>query len=106
MNTNGMPLNPCAKYIAEHTPQPGDVIVTRRDFLQRTGMGMGALTLGTMLSDLLGPNAVAASPLAPRLPHFAAKAKHVIHIFASGGPSHVDTFDPKPMLEKFADKEI
>ena len=101
-----MPLNLSAKYIAEHTPRPGDAIFTRRDFLHRTGMGMGALTLGTMLSDLLGPDAVAASPLAPRLPHFAAKAKHVIHIFASGGPSHVDTWDPKPMLTKFDGKEI
>ncbi len=42
------------------------------------------------------------NPLAPRLPHFAAKAKHVIHIFANGGPSHVDTFDPKPSILKYA----
>src|SRR3982751_5289507 len=46
------------------------------------------------------------NPLAPRQPHFAAKAKHVIHIFAPGGPSHVDTFDPKPALEKYADESL
>src|SRR5204862_6636596 len=40
------------------------------------------------------------SPLAPRLPHFPSKARRVIHIFANGGPSHVDTFDPKPMLAR------
>ena len=42
--------------------------------------------------------------LAPKAPQFPAKAKRVIHIFANGGPSHVDTFDPKPSLEKYAGK--
>jgi hypothetical protein len=81
-------------------------------------MGMGALSLGMLLKEsLLGTgNAAMASdiaraistrnPLAPRQPHFAAKAKHVIHIFAGGGPSHVDTFDPKPTLAKFEDKSL
>ena len=46
------------------------------------------------------------NPLAAKPPHFPAKAKHVIHIFASGGPSHVDTWDPKPMLEKHADQPV
>ena len=44
------------------------------------------------------------TPLAPKRPHFPARARHVIHIFANGGPSHVDTFDPKPALEKYAGK--
>jgi hypothetical protein len=46
------------------------------------------------------------NPLAPRRPQFPAKAKRVIHIFANGGPSHVDTFDPKPQLTAWAGKEV
>lgn len=46
------------------------------------------------------------SPLAPKQPHFAAQAKRVIHIFCEGGPSQVDTFDPKPMLDKFHDRPV
>src|SRR5205823_7992741 len=48
----------------------------------------------------------AASPLAPKAPHFPAKAKRVIHIFANGGPSHVDTFDPKPALVRLNGKPL
>jgi hypothetical protein len=50
--------------------------------------------------------AAGGNPLLPRTPHFAPKAKHVIHLFMNGGPSHVDTFDPKPMLTKYAGKEL
>src|SRR5213078_3194758 len=46
------------------------------------------------------------NPLAPRAPHFPAKAKRIIHIFANGGPSHVDTFDPKPELARYAGKML
>src|SRR5437868_7976509 len=53
-----------------------------------------------------GPNAQSADPLAPKPPHFPAKAKHIIHIYLNGGPSQVDTFDPKPALAKWADKVI
>ncbi len=93
---------------AEHRPNFADPIVTRRDFLQRTGMGFGALSL----ASLLGPEFLAdaamgsTNPLAPKTPPFPAKAKHVIHIFAEGAPSHVDTWDPKPELEKWAGKEL
>ena len=69
--------------------------------LERTAMGMGALALGSMLQSA---DAYEANPLAVRKPHFAAKAKRVIHLFMNGGPSHVDTFDPKPSLEKYAGK--
>ncbi len=78
--------------------------LSRRDLLARTGMGLGLLALG----DLLGPGAGAAdgvgalNPLAPKAPHFAAKAKSVIHLFMNGGPSHLDTFDPKPLLAQHA----
>jgi hypothetical protein len=73
-------------------------------------MGLGMLGL----AQLLSPSAFAAaqnvsevngtSPLAPRAPHFIAKAQRVIHIFANGGPSHVDTFDPKPSLQRLHGK--
>jgi len=69
--------------------------------LERSAMGMGALALGTMFQSA---SASEANPLAVRKPHFAAKAKRVIHLFMNGGPSHVDTFDPKPSLEKYAGK--
>ena len=46
------------------------------------------------------------NPLAPREPHFPVKAKHIIHLFMNGGPSHVDTFDPKPALAKYAGKTL
>ena len=46
------------------------------------------------------------NPLAARPPHFPAKAKHVIHLFMNGGPSQVDTFDPKPALDKYAGKPL
>ena len=99
-----------SKYVREHTAQ--DVIFTRREFLERTGMGFGAMSLASILGLGLGGNTVSAAgaklsnPLAPKQPHFPAKAKAVIHIFAEGGPSHVDTWDPKPELAKYADKTL
>lgn len=86
-------------------------IATRREFLQRCGMGMGTLGLATLLGDAGLPTPALAetgdlNPLAPKSPHFPAKAKHVIHIFLNGGASHVDTFDPKPALTKYAGKAI
>jgi hypothetical protein len=86
------------------TPEP---ILTRRQFLERSGMGLGGLALSTMLAEVFAPFGCAeTNPLAPRPLHFPAKAKHVIHIFALGGPSQVDTWDPKPELTKNADKAI
>jgi hypothetical protein len=72
-------------------------------------MGLGALALpGLMAATTAGAAAAERSvnPLAPRPSHFPAKAKHVIHLFMNGGPSHIDTFDPKPLLEKLAGKEL
>jgi hypothetical protein len=62
------------------------------------------LGLATLLGE--GSAQAAVSPMAVKPPHFPGRAKHVIHIFCNGGPSHVDTFDPKPALEKFAGKEL
>src|SRR4051794_3786006 len=78
----------------------------RREFLQRLGMGMGMLGLSGLLGGTASADDPSLSPLAPKLPHFPAKAKRVIHIFANGGPSHVDTWDPKPELTKYHGKPL
>src|SRR5579871_620179 len=84
--------------------------LTRRQVLCRCGMGLGAVGLSTLLQEcgFLSKAEAATSlhPLAPRSPHFPAKAKRVIHLFMNGGPSHVDTFDPKPALLKYAGKPL
>src|SRR5882672_12597724 len=76
--------------------------ISRRDFLARTGLGMGALSLGALAQA----SVPSPSPLAPHAPHFAPRAKRVIHFFLNGGPSHVDTFDPKPALLKHAGQPL
>jgi hypothetical protein len=78
---------------------------TRREFLHRTGGGFGLLALAGLLEQqgLLGSAAAAEAalnPLAARPAHFPAKAQSVIWIFTNGGPSHVDTWDYKPELER------
>jgi hypothetical protein len=79
-------------------------LFTRRDLLRRSGMGFAALGLAGLLPDESAAATHVAAPLAPKGPHFPGKAKRVIHLFMNGGPSHVDTFDPKPLLLKFAGK--
>lgn len=74
-------------------------------------MGMGAVSLAALFNEtgLLTPSAHAAqniNPLSGKAPHFPAKAKRVVHFFLNGGPSHIDTFDPKPALEKYAGKPL
>ena len=70
--------------------------MTRRDALCTMGTGFGMLGFAGLLRGELARN-----PLEPKQPHFAPKAKRVIFLFLNGGPSQVDTFDPKPMLAKF-----
>jgi hypothetical protein len=84
------------------------IMLTRREMLARTGTGLGLLGFAGVLNDagLLGAEAAAMNPLAAKQPHFAARAKHVIHIYLNGGPSQVDTFDPKPLLTKFDGKPL
>src|SRR5687768_6092543 len=79
--------------------------LSRRNFLQRCGLGVGALGLAELLRSTAAP-ADAVNPLFPRAPHFAPKAKRVIHFFLNGGASHVDTFDPKPLLQQYAGKAL
>src|SRR5262245_66463054 len=71
----------------------------RREMLQRAGAGFGSVALAALLADETRA-AAPADPLAPRKPHFEARAKRVIFLFMPGGPSQVDTFDPKPELTK------
>src|SRR5437868_6683232 len=87
--------------------------ISRREVLRSIGGGLGGIALAAMLPEIGGLSLGAAEinaatsaalpigPLAPKPPHFAGKAKQIIFLFMNGGPSHVDTFDPKPALEKF-----
>jgi hypothetical protein len=82
-------------------------IATRREMLRRCGIGFGALALADLLeAPAAAREERALNPLAPRPPHFAPRAKRVLHLFANGGPSHVDTFDPKPALAQYAGKAL
>jgi hypothetical protein len=82
--------------------------LSRREMLLQSGTGFGAVALAGLLgSDTASAEAISApSPLSAKLTHHASKAKSVIFLFMEGGPSHLDTFDPKPALEKLAGKPI
>jgi hypothetical protein len=90
---------------------------SRRDFLFQSGGGMSGLALAHLLNQdgLLAATVNSAAcdskpvgynPYAPKKPHFPARAKSVISLFMSGGVSHIDTFDPKPALEKYAGQPL
>ena len=80
---------------------------SRRDFLFRAGQGFGGLALAHLLDQngvlAAGCESIAgvASPFSPKQPHFKPRAKNVISLFMCGGVSHIDTFDPKPSLDKY-----
>jgi hypothetical protein len=78
---------------------------TRRELLERAGCGFGSLALAHLLGEGARADEVR-DPLAPRAPHFGAKAKAAIWLFINGGPSHVDTWDYKPELEKRDGQEL
>src|SRR5260370_23975765 len=73
---------------------------SRRQFLSHAGGGFGLLALTALLHDEGLLASEPESALAPRRPHHAAKAKRVIFLFMAGGPSHLETFDPKPELQR------
>ncbi len=76
--------------------------LSRRQMLTQLGTGLGMAGLAGIMCERTAAAAPATiSPLAARLPHYAPKVKHVIHIYLNGGPSQVDTFDPKPILAKY-----
>jgi hypothetical protein len=92
-------------------PRLDNLPLTRRELLRRSGLGFGLLGLAGVLADDGLVSFAAASPtnvnpLAPKKPHFPGKAKRVVHLFMNGGPSHVDTFDPKPLLDKYHGKPL
>jgi hypothetical protein len=78
--------------------------------LRQMGTGLGLLGLSSLLGDagllVSEANATAGNPLLPRSPHFQPRARSIIHIYLNGGPSQVDTFDPKPALARWAGKTI
>jgi hypothetical protein len=93
--------------MTSHTPNLEDNFLTRRELLKACGMGFGGLAFAQLLGQTaFADGNEAANPLAPKAPHFAPKAKRVIHLFMNGGPSQVDTFDPKPMLTKYDGKPL
>ena len=90
---------------------------SRRDFLFQSGGGLAGVALAQLLDregllaaeqQVLGPcdELVPGNPFAPRAPHFAPRATAVISLFMSGGVSHVDTFDPKPALTRYAGQPL
>src|SRR5205085_1361 len=104
--------------MSNHAPRLEDALLTRREALCRAGMGFGALALSNLMAEaglMATPARVASpsplparalNPLAARQPQFAPRVKRVIHLFMNGGPSQVDTFDPKPALTKYAGKAL
>src|SRR5215472_1728475 len=90
--------------------------LSRREMLARLGNGCGLVGLAAVMADEFvrsssplraaetppATAATAAAPLAPKPPHYAPKATRIIYLFMNGGPSQVDTFDPKPALEKYS----
>ena len=83
---------------------------TRRQILNRAGFGFGSLALGGILTEMgltrASASELAGNPLAPKPSHFPGTAKRVIHLFQNGGPSQIDSFDPKPALKKWEGKKL
>src|SRR5947207_14848837 len=78
--------------------------MTRRHFFREAGCGVGKMALGALLCESLFGAAAASepvNPLAPRVPHFAPKAKRIIYLFMAGAPSQLDLFDYKPKLVEY-----
>lgn len=81
-----------------HAGDPREI--TRRWFLRECGIGLGAIALADLAGRTVHGSA-SADPLAPKMPHYPAKAKNVIFLFMAGAPSHLELFDNKPQLAKF-----
>src|SRR6202046_4459898 len=76
--------------------------ISRRWFFEQCGVGVGTAALAHLLAESgYAASGATTDPLAPKTPHFAPKAKHVIFLFMAGAPSHLELFDYKPQLAKF-----
>lgn len=80
--------------------------LSRRNLLRSCGLGMGSLGLATLLAEQAAASPAEESPLTAKRPHFAPQARRIIHIFCAGGPSHIDTWDPKPALAEWEGKSV
>jgi len=91
------------KNFCQQRPNDSLHAITRRHFFQDCGVGVGKLALASLLCGGLTRPAAATVPnlMAPKAPHFASKAKHVIYLFMPGAPSQLDLFDYKPALERY-----
>src|SRR5258705_13445818 len=75
--------------------------ITRRHFFRNCGVGIGGVALASLFNErLFAASATASNSLAPKAPHFSAKAKHVIYLHMAGSPSQLDLFDYKPKLQE------
>src|SRR6266576_4466129 len=88
----------CHRFI----PRP----LSRREMLLRCANGFGAVALASLLSESTSAQSITNSPLSPRATHFTPKARSVIFLYMDGGPSQIDTFDPKPRLDREHGKPI
>src|SRR5215472_4973480 len=101
-DTRSLSMDDCTR---RFTPNLTPCGRTRREFLWEVAGGFAGLALIDLLSrdGFFKAQAAESNPLTPKKPHFQAKAKRVVFLFMNGAPSHVDTFDPKPALDKFHD---
>ncbi|MHC2068275.1 DUF1501 domain-containing protein [Bremerella sp. T1] len=81
-----------------------EIPTTRREFLAKSGGGFGAMALAALMGQ--SASGAPVDPRAPKTTHFPAKAKNVIFLFMEGGPSHIDLFDPKPLLNELAGQKL
>src|SRR5205085_1272875 len=88
--------------VRRHVPR----LTSRRELIFRAGAGFGALALAALLNEDASAASGTLDPLAPKPPHFAARAKSVIWLFMEGGPSHLELFDPKPELQRLAGQPL
>ena len=90
----------------DHTCNSITPLFTRRDILKNISCGFGWLAFSGLAGKAIGATDIKpVNPLEVKVPHFPARAKRVIFLTMRGGPSHVDTFDPKPALEKYAQRD-
>ena len=104
MHPQFQPAYPCGRFLQRP--------LNRREMLRQAASGFGGIALLGLLSDRAFGKVLASdgppmlNSLAPRAPHFAPKARSVIFLYMDGGPSQVDTFDPKPKLDEYNGKPI